>query len=95
MEIKLRKPIEFGKQTIESLTLVPNGRAARDMSVQISDDGSMRLEPWKFSVVGLKMAGHIASAEALADKLDPADMLEISQAVLGFFVGSPTAGSAG
>lgn len=92
MEIKLRKPIEFGKQTIDSLTLVPNGRAARDMAVTISN-GSMVLEPWKHAVVGLKMAGHIASAEALADKLDPADMMDIAQATLGFFVGSPATGS--
>lgn len=93
MEIKLRKPLEFGKQTIDTLTLVPNGRAARDLSVTVNANGSMVLEPWKHAVIGLKMAGHIAAAEALADKLDPADMMEIAQAVLSFFVDSPATGS--
>jgi hypothetical protein len=92
--VKLREPISFGKETIEELAIKFNGRAMRDLKIPLTAEGGMIFEPYPLTVVGMKMAGHIANAEALADRLtDGQDMTEIAQVIFSFLGGSQTTGS--
>lgn len=84
--IKLRQPIQFGQTMIEELTLKPNARAFKDFSLPADAKGKVDYQPYQLALVGLKLAGHMAAAPALVDKLDPKDMVELSQAVFSFFV---------
>jgi len=85
LTIKLRVPIQFGKDTlIDELVMKPNARAFKDFTIPMGQDGAISYQPYKLALVGLKMAGHIAAAPNLVDKMDPRDMNEVAQAVLGF-----------
>lgn len=90
MKITLKMPVQFGKELIEELELKPTGRAMRGLRVESTGNGGFVYEPFAYAVAGLKMAGHVASAEAIADRLHPADQQEIATAVLSFFVTPPT-----
>lgn len=86
-EVKLREPIEFGKdesgkaRLIETLVLKPSSRAFKEYSMPMKQDGTMLYQPYELARVGLQMAGFPAS---LVDKIYAADMLEVAQEVLGF-----------
>jgi hypothetical protein len=90
--IKLTEPVEFGSTMIETLELKPTGRAMRGLTLPM-EKGKLDYQPWPLAVVGLKMAGHVATAETIADRLSPADLTEVANTVLGFFAGSQTGGS--
>lgn len=79
--IRLLEPIEFGKDTIEEMTLKPTARSFKEFSLPVKEDGTMLYEPYKLASVGVRMAGH---PNAVADKLGIDDMNEIAQAVLSF-----------
>lgn len=93
-KITLRSPVEMGKgEPITELELKPNGRALRGLKVEVTADGGMKYEPHALAVAGLKMAGHVAAAEAIVDRMQSIeDITEIAAAVLGFFAPSPTTG---
>lgn len=79
--IKLEVPVILGEENVEQLVLKPTARAFKELSVPMSGDGKMFYEPYALANVGVRMAGQTT---ALVDKLDPADMSAIAQAVLGF-----------
>jgi len=80
--IELQCPVEMAKdEVITTLTLKPSARHFRDVSIVSNPDQSFVFEPYKLALVGAKMAGQTA---VLVDKLHPADMMEVSTAVLGF-----------
>lgn len=87
--VSLRVPIEFGKLgPITELVIKPSGRAYRDLTIPmtVNSDGSKKIDfqPYPLAVVGLKMAGHVAEAQILADRMDPKDMTEVALEVMGF-----------
>lgn len=94
MIIKLRQPVQFGRdaEPVSELELKPNGRALRDLSIGMTAEGKVDFEPYKLTLVALRMAG-VAGDKAFADLMDPADIWEVGQAVLGFLVRSPMGGS--
>lgn len=95
--IKLREPVQFGRDSepVTELELRPNGRAMRDLQVKMGQDGSLQLmvvEPYALCRVGLRMAG-IAGDQAFVDKMDPRDIWEVAQEVVGFFMAARPTGS--
>jgi hypothetical protein len=86
--------VPFGKeQVIEELVLKPNSRAFKDYELPMREDGTVLFQPYALAVVGLKMAGHIAGAAQIVDRLCVADMMAVSHAVMGFFGPGLTTGS--
>lgn len=95
--VELRSPVQFGRdaEPVTRLELRPTGRAMRELRVTMGVEGDRRVvefEPYLLCLVGLKMAG-IAGDKAFADLMDPQDIWEVGQAVLGFTMGGPTTGS--
>lgn len=85
MTVRLRKPIPHGSQPIEELTLKPTSRAFKDFSLPMTAELKIDYQPYALALVGLKMAGYVVDSSKLIDRMDPKDMVELSQAVLGFF----------
>jgi hypothetical protein len=88
--VSLREPVKLGAVTVDSLTLKPSGRAFRNFSLPMTADGGILFQPYELAAVGVKMAGHPA---ILVDKLHPADLIEVAQAVMGFLGGGLKIGS--
>ncbi len=90
--VKLRVPVEFGKDAaaIEELVLKPTARAFKEFSLPMKEDGTILFEPYKLASVGVRMAG---LPNAVVDKLDVEDMVEIAQEVMTFFAPSQTTGN--
>lgn len=82
-EIKLRLPVEWGKETVTTLTLKPTGRAYRNFSIKTTD-GGMVFEPYPCALVGLKMAAQPGGEEFL-DRMDIRDIRDLGEAALAFF----------
>lgn len=96
--VKLRTPVQFGRdaEPVTELELRATGRALRDLTVPMGADGALQVmlvKPYDLALVGLRMAG-VAGDKAFADQMDPRDIWEVSQEVLGFTVGGRTTGSA-
>ena len=89
--VKLRTPVQFGEEMIEELTLKPNSQAFRNFGLPMKEDGTIVFQPYALARVGVRMAGQ---PNAVLDKLDPADMWEVAQRVLGFTVPGLETGSA-
>ena len=85
--VTLKHPIQFGETLIETLEVKPTGRALRDFTLPMEGD-KVDFQPFKLAVVGLKMSGHIAGAEKIADMMHPGDMRDLAIVVLGFFDGA-------
>ena len=89
--IELLKPVKFGKKSepVTVIKLKPNGRALRDLEVQMGTDGkgkaTINMKPHALCVIGLRMAG-IAGDEAFVDMMDARDIWEVSQKVVGFIM---------
>lgn len=81
--IALRVPVQLGEQgeLVRELTLKPSARAFRDFSMPLKDDGTILFQPYALAAVGVKLAGQ---PPAFLDRMDPADMVEVAQAVMGF-----------
>lgn len=90
--IALRTPVQFGRdaEPIAELTIKPNARAFRDFSLPMREDGTILFQPYELAKVGIKLAGH---PTAVLDLMDPADMWEVAQAVMGFTVPGLKTGS--
>ena len=92
--IKLRTPITFGSTVLEELELKTTGRALREFSLPMTPEGKIDYQPHALAVVGLKMAGQVAAAATIVDKMeDLQDLSEIAQTVMGFFAARPTTGN--
>lgn len=89
--VKLRVPVELGSEVVEELVIRPTVRAFRGFSLTVTGDGGMVLDLYELARLGVMMAGHPA---VLLEKLDVADMREVAQAVAGFLMPGPKAGSA-
>jgi len=81
--IKLRVPAQFGKDTISELTLKPSSRALKEFALPMDPSGKIDYQPYACAQVGVRMAGQ---PMALVDKLDPRDLNEVGQTVLGFLI---------
>lgn len=95
--IVLRTPVQFGRdaEPVTKLELKPNGRALRELTVPVGADGDLQMmfiKPYELALVGLRMAG-IAGDKAFVDMMDPRDIWEVSQEVMGFLVGGQRTGS--
>jgi hypothetical protein len=95
--IKLRRPVQFGRdaEPVTELELKATGRALRDLVVPMGAEGDLRMmmvKPYDLCLVGLRMAG-VAGDKAFVDQMDPRDIWEVGQAVLGFTMDAPTSGS--
>lgn len=91
--LTLRAPVQFGKDSepISELVLKPSAKAFRDFALPMQGDGTILFQPYELAKVGLRLAGQPAP---VLDMLDPADMWELAQAVLGFTVPGHPIGSA-
>ena len=81
--LTLRVPVEFGSETISELTFKLNAQAFRNFGLPMQADGTIIFQPYELAKVGIRMAGQ---PPALLDRLDPADLWEVAQRVLGFIV---------
>ncbi len=95
--IKLRRPVQFGRdaEPVTELELKATGRALRELVVPMGAEGDlsmMLVKPYDLALVGLKMAG-VAGDKAFADLMDPRDIWEVGQAVLGFTLDARPTGS--
>ena len=95
--IKLRCPVKFGRdaEPVTELELKATGRALRELVVPMGAEGDLRMmlvKPYDLCLVGLKMAG-VAGDKGFADLMDPRDIWEVSQAVLGFTMDAQGNGS--
>ena len=91
IKIALSTPVKLGEngELIESLTLKPTARAFRDFALQMRDDGTVVFEPYKLAGIGVRLAGQVPQ---ILDLLDPADMMEVATAVMGFLGTRPRTG---
>jgi hypothetical protein len=89
--VKLRVPVVLGTETVTELELKPNARFYKDTTIT-AGQGQITFNPYDFAVVGVRLAGRPA-ASAVVDKMDPADMMEVAQVVLGFLTPDPMTGS--
>lgn len=89
--IKLKSPIQFGKQSplIEELVLKPTARAFKEFSLPMTSDGKIDYQPYQLAAVGVRMAGQ---PNPVVDQLGVEDMIEVANAVLGFFGTNPNIG---
>lgn len=97
MKITLKAPISMGErgEPVAELNLKPTGRTLRGLKIETSASGGITYEPHALAVVGLRMAGHVAAAEAMVDRMESLeDVNEVAQAVLSFLAPSPKAGNA-
>lgn len=88
--VKLSVPVQWGKETIESLEIKPTARAFRDFSIPMTENGKIDYQPYQLAKVGLLCAGKV---ESIVDKLEVADMVKVAQVVLGFIGDGPKDGS--
>lgn len=89
LTLKLKVPIEFGKELIEELTLKPHPRALRELELQMGKNGEGNFfvfKPYSCALVGMRMAGHFAAAQVLVDKMDGRDLFDLGMMVFTFFV---------
>ena len=85
--LKLRKPLQLTKETaIDELELTPRARAFKGHSLVVRSDGAMELNHYDLAVLGLKLAGHTATATRLVDELDARDMKDLAELALSFLV---------
>lgn len=90
--IKLRQPVQFGKDDlVEELVLKPTARFYKDTPITSGPNG-LTYSPYDFAVIGVKLAGRPA-ASAFVDKMHPADMMEVANAVLVFLSPDQTTGN--
>src|SRR5690242_7316417 len=82
-EVKLKHPIQFGEDMVETLTIKPTARAFRDFGLPMQQDGTIIFQPYPLAGVGIRMAGR---PNALLDRMHPEDMWEVAQVALGFIV---------
>lgn len=92
--LRLHVPIQFGENAppIEELTFALNARAFRDFALPMREDGTIMFQPYELAKVGLRMAGQPAP---VLDRLDPADMMEVAERVMGFLVPGQKIGGRG
>ena len=85
--IKLSTPVQLGENSepITELVLKPTARAFRDFSLATKGDGGAVFQLYELAKIGMRMASQPAP---LLDKMDPADMMELAGAVMGF-LGTP------
>lgn len=86
----LKKPVQFTDSIlVEELTMRRTAKAFRDFTLPMQADGTIMFQPYALAKVGVRLAAH---PDALVDKLDPADMWQIAQVVMGFITGGPMTG---
>lgn len=90
--IKLRHPVQWGKETVTELVMTPTARFFRDVEITAAE-GKITYKPYPLAVAGVSMAGKGAGAAAFVDKMHPADMNEVAQAVIVFLAPDPKDGS--
>lgn len=97
--ITLRREVQFGKtqEPVKEFVLRADGAALRDLEYIVSaeaEDGLslMHADVWDLALVGVRM-GRVTGDSAIVDMMDPGDVVEVAQAVLGFIQGGPSAGS--
>ena len=89
--VKLRHPVKWGKEEVSELKLMPNAKFFREVEITASV-GKMTYKPYPLAVAGVSMAGYAAGATIFVDKMHPADMNEVAQAVIVFLADDPTTG---
>lgn len=89
--VKLRHPVKWGKEEISTLRLMPNAKFFREVEVT-AGGGRLTYKPYPLAVAGVSMAGYSAGASTFVDKMHPADMNEVAQAVIVFLADDPTTG---
>lgn len=94
--VELVTPVQFGRdaEAVTRLELKPSGRALRELVVPMSVDSGAQLvmvKPYELTLIGLRMAG-IAGDKAFADLMDPRDIWEVAQQVMGFILAGPKGG---
>ena len=90
--IKLRYPVQWGKETVSELVLTPTARFFRDVELTAAE-GRITYKPYPLAVAGVSMAGKAAGASTFVDKMHPSDMNEVAQAVIVFLVPDQKDGS--
>lgn len=96
--VELQTPVQFGRDSepVTRLELKASGRALRELTVPMSVEGTSQIvmvKPYELTLVGLRMAG-IAGDRAFADLMDPRDIWEVAQQVMGFILAGRAGGNA-
>ena len=83
--VTLRDPVKLtpNSEPITTLVMKPSGRFYKDHKLK-AGAGAVDFEPHALAVIGVKMAGHGLLSEKIVDEMNPADMMEIAQAVMVF-----------
>lgn len=90
--VKLRHPVQWGKELVSELVMMPNAKFFRDVELTAAE-GKITYKPYPLAVAGVSMAGKAAGASTFVDKMHPADMNEVAQQVIVFLVPDPKDGS--